>query len=305
VGTKGQTRTYDFDGQLVVCSNVDRVVFPDDGITKGDVIEYYIDHADVLLPEIGERPLSIERYTKGIAGGGFFQKHAQKHYPEWIERELLGIKTRVEYPIINSAAGLAYMANQGAIAMHIWTSRRRKPDHPDMLVFDLDPPEGRFDLVRQVALAIRAMFEELELPAFVKTSGSKGLHVVAPLDGKASFAEVHALCNRLAKILAERHADIATLEFYKKDRGGRLFLDILRNGHGATFIAPYSLRGRKGAPISAPIEWEEVEDENLRPNGITLRDLQKRLDTVGNPWSSFRRKLGSIKKAAKLADKLE
>ncbi|MCX5742313.1 MAG: non-homologous end-joining DNA ligase [Proteobacteria bacterium] len=307
----GQSRTYDFDGQRLACTNVDRVVFPpedddaDDGITKGEVIDYHIDFAAYLLPEIGERPLSIERYTKGLAGGGFFQKHIQKHYPDWIERAELGIKTRVVYPIINTAAGLAYMANQGALAMHIWTSRRGAPDHPDLLVFDLDPPDGRFDLVRQTALLIHELFDELDLPAFVKTSGSKGLHVCAPTDGEASYAETIALCTRIAKLLCARHPDVMTLEFYKKDRKGRLFLDLLRNAHGATFIAPYSLRGRKGAPISAPIEWEEVEDPALAPDGIRLRDLRARLDRLGDPWSGFRRTLASVEAAGKRLAKLE
>ncbi len=301
----GKGAVYQLDGRSVACTNVDRVVFPEDGITKGDVLDYYRDLAEQLLPEIRERPLSVERYTKGLAGGGFFQKHVQKHYPDWLDREELGIKTRVIYPVIDSAAGLVYMANQGSIAMHIWTSRRTQPDYPDLLVFDLDPPEGRFDLVREVALIIRELFWELDLSPYVKTTGSKGLHVVAATDGRAPFSEMMALCHRMTKYLCARHPDKVTTEFYKKDRKGRLFLDVARNAHGATFVAPYSLRGRKGAPISAPIEWEEVEDPALTANGITLRDIRARLDTVGDPWSGLRHTVASIDTADARMDRLE
>lgn len=305
VGSKGQTAVYRLDGQTIPCTNVDRVVFPDDGITKGDILDYYRDLAPQMVPELRERPLSVERYTKGLAGGGFFQKHAQKHFPAWLERATLGIKTVVEYPVVDSAAGLVYMANQGSIAMHIWTSRRTAPDNPDLIVFDLDPPEGRFDLVRQVARILRELFWELDLPPYVKTSGSKGLHVVAPTDGRAAYAEVMALCHRMCAYLCAKHPDLVTTEFYKKDRRGRLFLDVGRNAHGATFVAPYSLRGRKGAPVSAPIEWEEVDDPALAPNGITLKTVRARLDAIGDPWSGLRHSVGSIDTAESRMANLE
>jgi len=283
-----------FGDITVTCTNVDRVMFPDSGIKKSEIIHYYFQVSDFMLPEIEQRPISVERYTKGVDASGFFQKHYQKHYPEWLDKEELGAKTRVVYPIIDSTAGLVYLANQGSIAFHIWTSRRDQPEYPDLLVFDLDPPEGRFDLVRETALHLRELFEELSLPAFVKTTGSKGLHVVAPLDGRATFGEVLQFCNRVARLLCERHPDKVTLEFYKKDRKGRLFLDTLRNALGATLIAPWSLRGRPGAPISMPIEWDEVEDPALSANGFKLRGVKQRLDRRGNPWAKLRARLGSL-----------
>jgi bifunctional non-homologous end joining protein LigD len=297
---------YIFGDITITCSNVDRIMFPDSGIKKSEVIGYYHFISDYMLPEVVERPISVERYTKGIDQSGFFQKHYQKHYPAWLAKEELGAKTRVVYPIIENAAGLVYLANQGSIAFHIWTSRRDNPEYPDLLVFDLDPPDGRFDLVRQTALILRELFEELELPAFVKTTGSKGLHVVAPIDGRASFGEVAQFCNRVAKLLVQRHPDVVTLQFYKKDRKGRLFLDMLRNALGATLIAPYSLRGRPGAPISMPIEWSEVEDPAMQPNGFKLRDVRKRMDRVGDPWANLREHVGSVDDAdAALAKMLE
>ncbi|HKA89094.1 MAG TPA: non-homologous end-joining DNA ligase [Haliangiales bacterium] len=288
---------YRFGELTVACTNVDRVMFPADGITKREVIAYYHDVAAAMLPELRRRPLTIERFTKSIAEGGFYQKHAQKHYPAWIERVELGGKTPVAYPLCDTPAALVYFANQGALALHVWTSRCDTPFCPDEIVFDLDPPEGRFDLVTRVARLLRDLLDALDLPAFVKTSGSKGLHIVAPLDGDAGFDEVNALGTRVAAHLCRRHPDLATTEFYKKDRGGRLFLDVMRNAPGATLIAPYSLRARAGAPVSAPIEWREVDDEGLRPDGFRLRDIRARLDASGDPWRALRERAGSARTA--------
>ena len=296
---------YIFGDITIACTNTGRVMFPDSGITKGELIGYYHKVADVMLPELRDRPISVERFTKGIDAGGFFQKHAQKHFPDWIERVELGSKTRVEYPLVNSTAALVYMANQGSVVFHIWTSRKDAPDHPDLLVFDLDPAEGKFDIVRTTALRLRELFAELGLSAFVKTTGGKGLHVVAPLDGRASFGEVMQLCNRIAKLLVARHPDELTLEFYKKDRKGRLYLDVMRNALGATIVAAYSVRGRRGAPVSVPIEWHEVEDPALRPDGFHLRDIRKRLDAIGDPWAKLRAEAGSVDDADAALDRLE
>ena len=295
---------YVFGDITIACTNTDRVMFPDAGITKGELIAYYHRIADTMLPELRDRPISVERFTKGVDKGGFFQKHAQKHFPAWIERVELGSKTVVEYPLVNSAAALVYMANQGSVVFHVWTSRKDTPDHPDLIVFDLDPAEGKFDIVRVTALRLRELFGELGLTAFVKTTGGKGLHVVAPLDGRASYGEVMALCNRIAQLLVARHPDEVTLEFYKKDRKSRLYLDVMRNALGATIVAAYSVRGRPGAPVSVPIEWREVEDSKLRPDGFHLRDIQKRLETIGDPWSELRARLGSVADAEAALDRI-
>ena len=296
---------YIFDDITIACTNVDRVMFPETGVTKAELIAYYHQIADHMLPELRDRPVSVERYTKGIDRGGFFQKHFQKHFPDWLGRAELGSKTKVVYPIVDSTAGLVYLANQGSIAFHVWTSRKDTPEYPDLLVFDLDPPEGRFDLVRETALHLRDLFEELELPAFVKTTGGKGLHVIAPTDGRATYGEVMQLCNKISALLCKRHPDKVTSEFYKKDRKGRLYLDVMRNALGATIIAEYSVRGRPGAPISAPITWAEVSDPKMAPNGFKLRDMRKRLDKRGDPWSALRAKLGSVDTADAALDDIE
>lgn len=295
---------YIFGDITVTCTNVDRVMFPDSGITKRELIGYYHFVADHMLPELRERPISVERFTKGIDRGGFFQKHYQKHYPDWLESAELGTKTRVVYPIVTSTAGLVYLANQGSIAFHVWTSRRDTPEYPDLIVFDLDPPEGRLDLVVRTALLLRELCEEIGLPVFVKTTGGKGLHVVSPIDGRATYAEVMHLCNRIGTLLCARHPDLLTMEFYKKDRKGRLFFDTMRNALGATLIAAYSVRGRPGAPISMPLDWDEVDDPAMKPNGFLLRDIRARLDRRGDPWAKLRARVGSIDDADAALDRL-
>ena len=284
-------------GQTVELSNQERVVFPDSGITKGDVVGYYKDIAEVMVPELRGRALSIERFTKGIDAGGFFQKHWQKHYPSWIDSVTFGGKTVVKYPICDSQAALVYFANQGGVAMHVITSRKQTLHHPDVVVFDLDPPENGFELVRKCARVLHDALDELGLRAFVKTTGSKGLHVIAPLDDKATFEQVHALCHGLAKVLVAEHPDLLTTEFYKMDRGGKLYFDTARNALGSTFVAAYSLRPKPGAPVSMPIEWDELGDKKLRSDGFTLRNARERLGKQGDAWRDFRKQPGSASKA--------
>jgi bifunctional non-homologous end joining protein LigD len=285
---------YRFGDITVACTNVDRVMFPDSGITKRELLAYYHDIAGVMVPELRGRPLTVERFTKGIDKGGFFQKHAQKHFPPWIDRVTAGTKTVVDYPICDTPAGLVYFANQGSIAFHVWTSRKEQLTRPDLVVFDLDPPDGKFELVRRCARILGDLLAEIGLPAFVKTTGSKGLHVVTPIDGKASFDDAIALCNGVAGVVTRRHPELFTTEFYKKDRKGRLYFDIMRNAPGATFIAAYSVRGRPGAPVSAPIEWSELDDPALRPDGFRLRELRTRLEAKGDPWARLREREGSV-----------
>ena len=286
---------YVFGDLTVATTHIDRVMFP--GVTKGDVIAYYHRIADAMLPELRGRALTMERFTKGVDAGGFFQKHVQKHYPAWIERATLGSKTKVTYPICNSTAALVYFANQGGVAFHIWTSRVDAPDRPDLIVFDLDPPDGQFELAREVARRLHDLLDQLALPSFVKVTGSKGLHVVVPTDGAASFADVQALCGAIAQRMAREHPDLVTTEFYKKDRRGRLYFDVMRNALGATYVAAYSLRGKPNAPVSAPITWAELEDPALRPDSFRLRDVRARLDAVGDPWAALRERAGSVSAA--------
>jgi bifunctional non-homologous end joining protein LigD len=301
---KKATQAITLDGHAISLSSQDRVVFPDSGITKGDVVAYYADVAELMVPELRGRALSMERFTKGIEAGGFFQKHWQKHYPDWIDSIEFGGKTVVRYPIVDTAAALVYFANQGAIALHVITSRKAALEHPDLVVFDLDPPEDGFELVRQTARLLHDLLDELGLRAFVKTTGSKGLHVVAPVDAKTTFDEVHTLCHAVSALMVARHPDLVTTEFYKAKRGGRLYFDVARNALGSTFVAAYSLRGKPGAPVSMPIEWKDVDDKKLRSDAFTLKNVRQRIDKHGDPWRDLRKHAGSVAKAIKALAKL-
>lgn len=289
---------YRFGDRTVACTHVERVMFPAEGITKGELLAYYHDVAPLMVPELRGRPLSGVRYTKGIDQKGFFQKHYQKHFPAWLDQVTAGSKTQVAYPIADEPAAVLYLANQGSIEFHVWTSRKAALERPDLLVFDLDPPDGGFALVRQAARLVHALCDQLALPVFVKTTGSKGLHVVVPLDGAARFDEVGALATRLGALLCRRHPELLTTEFYKKERKGRLFVDMMRNAIGATWVAPYSLRGQPGAPLSAPITWDELEDPALAADRVRLRDVRVWLDRRGDPWRDLRGRLGSVTDAA-------
>jgi bifunctional non-homologous end joining protein LigD len=284
-----------FGDRVVKLTSTDRVVFPDCGVTKGDIIKHYADVASIVVPELRDRPLTVERFTKTIEQGGFYQKHAQKHYPAWIDRIHVAHTKPVDYPVVTDAASLIYLVNQGGFVLHVWSSRRPHLEKPDLLVLDLDPPEGRVDLAREVARHTRELLEAIELSAFIKTTGSKGFHIVAPLDGTDDYPAVHELIGAIAKILLVRHPALATQEFYKKDRAGKLFLDTGRTMPGATYVAAYSVRGRPGAPVSAPITWDELE--TVRPDGITLRDIPRRLAEIGDPWETLRSKPGSARGA--------
>jgi bifunctional non-homologous end joining protein LigD len=293
----GATAEFTIDGRAIACSNVDRVMFPDVGVTKKDLLEYYRDFAGVIVPQLTGRPLTLERFTKGVDKGGFFQKHWQKHFPDWIDRVEMGSKTVVTYPIVNEPAALVYFSNQGSVAFHVGTSRKGSLDRPDQIVFDLDPPDGQFDLARRAARAVHELMDTLELTSFVKTSGSKGLHVVVPSDGTATYEEVATFCKLAGARLCVNHPDLLTTEFYKKDRKGRLYLDTARNGLGATVAAAWSVRGKKGAPISTPLEWAEVDDPALTADGFRVQNIRARLEQVGDPWASFFADRGAITRA--------
>jgi bifunctional non-homologous end joining protein LigD len=301
---KKATQSITLDGHEISLSSAERVVFPDDGISKGEIVEYYKDIASVMVPELRGRALSMERFTKGIEAGGFFQKHWQKHYPDWIDSITFGGKTVVKYPICDTQAALVYFANQGAIAMHVITSRKQTLDHPDVVVFDLDPPEDGFELVRKTARLLHDVLDEVGLAAFVKTTGSKGLHVIAPLDDKATFEEVHTLCHGISELMVRNHPEMITTEFYKAKRGDRLYFDTGRNALGSTFVAAYSLRGKSGAPVSTPIEWSELDDKKLRSDGFTLKNVRQRLAKKGDPWRDLRKYAGSVNKALRALTKL-
>ena len=273
----------------------DKVLFPDDGITKGALAAYYEAIASIMVPHIRGRPITMERFPSGIGHKGFIQKDVSKGFPGWLERVEVPKKDgTVHHPIVEDVRSLLWLANQNCITPHVWTSRAPELYYPDLCVFDLDPSRDDADALRGAALSLRELLDELGLQSWIKTSGSKGFHIVVPLDAKADFDAVHRFANTVGTVLVSRDPKRLTQEFSKADRGGRILVDTGRNGYSATFAAPYAVRARPGAPISAPCTWEEVEKGEVHPQTFTIRTIADRVDAVGDLWSDMRKRRYSI-----------
>jgi len=284
----------------------EKVLFPEDALTKQQLIDYYRRVAPLMLPYLRDRPLVMQRFPDGISGQGFYQKAVAAYYPKWIER--VSVKKAggtVQHAVCNNMETLIYLANQAAIAFHIWLSRVDKIRFPDMMAFDLDPSGDDFSLVVQTARSLKQLLDELSLPAYLKTTGSRGLHVVVPLDAKHDFDEVRQFSRAVAETLIANDPDRLTLEQSKSKRGGRLLLDVNRNAYAQTFVAPYSIRARAGAPISMPLGWTALSNKRLRPDGFTVHNAFEHIKKDADPWKDFannpgaldpaRRKLGALK----------
>jgi bifunctional non-homologous end joining protein LigD len=266
----------------------EKVLFPDDGITKRDLADYYEMIAPLMLPHVVGRPVTLERFHQGISGKAVFQKNVVKGFPDWLERVEVGKKDgTVHHPVIRDARGLLWLANQNSITPHVWTSRVPRIMKPDICIFDLDPSDEDEDKLRDGALHLRDALAELGLESWVKTSGSKGLHVAVPLDGKSEYGRVARFAHGIGHIMVERHPALFTQEFYKKDRGTRILVDTGRNEYSATFAATYAVRPKPGAPVSAPCTWTEIESGAAGPRTFTLRNMKKRADAVGDVWASL------------------
>jgi len=276
-----------------VISHPEKVLFSDDGITKGELASYYEAIAPVMLPHIRRRPVTMERYHRGIGAPGFFQKDVSKGFPEWLKRvEVPKNEGTVNHPIVTDTRSLLWLANQNSITIHVWPSRAPNFDKPDICVFDLDPSrhpadKRQLDVLCNAALNLRALLKELGLPSWIKTTGSKGFHIAVPLDAKADFATVARFAHRVGKLLVARDPENLTREFHKVDRRGRILVDTGRNDYSATFAAAYTVRARRGAPVSAPCTWEEVERGEVSPGSFTIRNMTQRIESVGDLWSDL------------------
>jgi bifunctional non-homologous end joining protein LigD len=283
---------------ILPISHPDKVLFPDDGITKGELAGYYEAIAPVMLPHIRNRPVTMERYHRGIGEAGFFQKDVSKGFPVWLERVEVPKKGGVvHHALVTDVRSLVWLANQNSITPHVWTSRVPDLYHPDICVFDLDPARDDPEALRQAALSLRDLLDELGMTSYVKTSGSKGFHIVVPVDGKAGTDEVAGFAHHVGAVLVKRDPDRLTQEFSKADRGGRILIDTGRNGYSATFAAAYAVRAKPGAPVSAPCTWDEVERGTVGPRTLTLRKMLARVADAGDLWAGLRRRKYSIRKA--------
>jgi len=279
------------DGHQITISNPDKVLFPADGITKGDLVEYYQRIAERMLPQVRDRPLHMNRYPSGIGHIAIQQKRIPDSFPQWIKRATVDLHRggTITHAVIDNAATLVYLANYNMITAHVWLSRIEAPEQPDQLIFDLDPSDDDFRLVRKTALSLKSLLDELRLVAFVKTTGSRGLHVVVPISVAPNFEEVHVFADFVAQRLTASDPDHLTTEFIKQKREGRLFIDVNRNAYGQTVVAPYSVRGRRAAPIAVPIAWADVESDALRPDGVTMRNVWDWLQGRDDPWDEMER----------------
>ena len=266
----------------------EKVLFPDDGITKGEMCAYYEMIAPYMLPHLVGRPVTMERFHKGIGEKGFFQKNVVKGFPAWLERVEVGKKDgSVHHPVIRDAEGLAWLANQNCITPHVWTSRAPDVEKPDICIIDLDPGDEDVARLRRATLLLRDALAERGLRSWVKTSGSKGYHIAVPLDAKASYGAVARFAHRFGTEMCQRDPENLTQEFYKVDRGGRILVDTGRNEYSATFAAAYAVRPKPGAPISAPCTWAELESGFAAPRSFTLRTMADRLRDVGDVWQDL------------------
>jgi len=274
----------------VEVTHPDRVLFPGEGITKGDIVDYYRRIAPVMVPHIRNRPLMLERYREGIDRGGFYQKEASEYFPAVVRRvEVPKAGGVVHHPVVDGEDGLVYLANQGCLTFHCWLAPADQLRRPDRLVFDLDPPEGAFPTVRSTALRLRTLLERLGLKAFVQTTGSRGLHIVAPLVPGPDTDEVLAFAGAVAEVLAASDPGRLTTEFRKAKRGGRVYVDVARNAYAQTVVAPYSVRARPRAPVATPLDWDEVRTTRLAPDRWTIANVFRRLGAKPDPWRGIAR----------------
>ncbi|MGE5648094.1 MAG: non-homologous end-joining DNA ligase [Acidobacteriota bacterium] len=269
-------------------SNPQKVIFPGEGIAKGELIEYYRRIAPRILPYLRGRPLSLERFPSGIGARGFFQQHAPEHFPDWIKTVTVPKEGgTVRHVICDDERTLVYLANLAMVTPHAWLSRVGRLENPDQLVFDLDPSGAVFPEVKAAAQSLRSLLDAQRRRAFVKTTGKTGLHVAVPLDRKQEFGAVRAFARAVAEELVKNGPDRWTLEQRKDKRHGRVFIDTNRNAYGQTVAPAYAVRARAGAPISMPLAWEELDRPDLRPDEWTIRNAFETLDARKDPWHDF------------------
>jgi bifunctional non-homologous end joining protein LigD len=267
-------------------TSADRVLFPEDGITKGDLFAYYDAVADVLVPHLRDRPFTMKRYREGAAGPAFFQKQAPKGMPSWIATARFPTRTRegqtreVDFPLVDSRDALLWMVQMHCIDMNAWYSRVDEPEHPDYVVFDLDPPDHGFVLGVRAARLVGDMMRELGLRAYVKASGADGMHVFVPIDRRHTFEEAHSFAEAAARLLATRHPGVVTVEWLKAKRDGVL-IDYHQNGAGRTTASVFSVRPKPGATVSMPLHWEELEGE-LDRRALTMERVLRQVHTEGD-----------------------
>lgn len=295
------SKTLRLGGRSLEVGNWDKTWFPGEGLTKGDVVEYYRRVADRMLPHLRGRPVTLHRWPDGIDGTDFFQQSRPDHLPDWVGAATLGRKGggEVTHPVADDLSSLLALVDTGCLTPHIWLSRADRPDRPDRMVFDLDPSgDGGFELVRSAAQDLRELLEDLGLVPLATTTGSRGVHVVVPLRREHPFDEVRETARGAARVLVDRRPGDYTLEQRTSERGGRLYLDVMRNAYGQHVVAPYAVRAREGAPVAAPLRWEELASGEVGSRSFDLASVPGRLEGDGDPWKGAWRRARSLRGVA-------
>jgi bifunctional non-homologous end joining protein LigD len=288
-------------------TNSDKVLFGKSGITKNDLINYYQTIAPIMVPYCDDRPISMQRFPNGITEEGFFQKEAGDYFPQWITRVAIPKQTDgvVNYIVIDKPATLMYLANQGCITPHIWLSRTDNLNKPDRMIFDLDPANNHsFADVQNVAKEIKKILDECELPTFCMLTGSRGAHIVVPLKRVHTFEQVRTFAHDIATLLAKKFPDLVTVTMHKADRGKRVFVDWLRNGFGSTAVAPYAVRAHEEAPVAMPVTWQELLSPRMTSQKYTIKNVEQRINKVGDVWKGMQQHAVSLKKAREKLKKI-
>jgi bifunctional non-homologous end joining protein LigD len=280
----------------VEISKPDKELFPDDGLTKLDLATYYADIAEQMLPHVEGRPINMQRFPDGIGGSSFYEKKVPSHFPDWVRTvEVATADGPQRQVVVDDARSLVYLAQQACITPHTWLSTSDDLDHPDELVFDLDPSDDNLRKVRRATRMVGDLLDDLGLTTYLKTTGSRGYHVVVPLRPGPDFDEVRGFARAVAERLVERDPNLLTIEARKAKRGDRVLVDIMRNGYGQTAVPPYAVRARAGAPVSAPIGWDELS--RVAPHQVTIATVRRRLAAKADPWRGWRQHASGLTRA--------
>lgn len=284
------TRVIDVDGRRLILNHTDEVIWKDEGVTKGDLVDYYLDMADHVLPFLAGRPVSVLKTPDPVTGECTYQRTAPPGLPSWIatrrlrsEHAALGY---ADYLVGADRPTLAYLVNLGALSFHPWSCTADALDRPDQLLFDLDPTEIAFREVRNAALLVRELLGLFNIRAWVKTSGGRGLHVMVPLTPVHSFEQVRTAAEVITRLARTREPSLFTLDMRRARRRGKILIDVHRNHRGATLVAPYCVREYAAATVSTPLEWPELE-RALYPEDFHVRNIRERVARVGDPLASF------------------
>ncbi len=283
-------------------SNREKKFFPEQNYTKGNLIDYYEKIYDIMIPHMKDRPISMLRFPDGIDGKKFFQKDAPDYFPDWIEKKQVKNQdgTTTNYVICNDKASLVYLVNQACITPHIWLSKKDKLRFPDRMIFDLDPADEDFSKVKWAALTLKKLLQDcLGFPTFLMTTGSRGVHIVVPLKRERSFDEVRSFAQQISVYLETQYPDVFTTAIRKNKRGNKIYLDVARNSYAQTTIAPYGVRPLNGAPVATPLDWNELEKQEIHAQSYTIQNIFKRLGRKGDPWENIDDAAVSMDKAQK------